>query len=181
MIIDIIFVVLLGLAFFKGGSKGLIVAVFSLLGFIIGMAAAMKLSSVVASRIETATGTTGPWMPFLSFLIVFVGTMFLVRLGAKLIQKSVEFAMLGWVNKIGGIVFYALLYAMIMSVLLFYLVQMKIISAAVVNSSYFYPYLKPLAPFVIESIGKVIPVFKNLFAELQSFFSSLAAQPANNP
>ena len=42
MIIDIIFVVLLGLAFFKGGSKGLIVAVFSLLGFIIGMAAAMN-------------------------------------------------------------------------------------------------------------------------------------------
>lgn len=181
MIIDIIFVVLIGLAFFKGGSKGLIVAVFSLLGFIIGMAAALKLSSVVAHKISTSTGSAGPWLPFLSFLIVFVAAMFLVRLGAKLIQKTVEFAMLGWLNRIGGIVFYALLYAMIMSVLLFYLVQMKILSIATINSSYFYPYLKPLAPYVLEMIGKVIPIFKDLFAQLQAFFGSVAAQPVNNP
>lgn len=180
MLIDIIFVVLLGLAVFKGGSKGLIVAVFSLLGFIVGMAAALKLSSVVANKISASTGSTGPWLPFLSFLIVFVAAMFLVRLGAKLIQKTVEFAMLGWINRIGGIIFYALLYAMIMSVLLFYLVQMKIISTTTTNASYFYPYLKPLAPYVLETIGKVIPIFKDLFAQLQSFFGSVAAQPSQN-
>ncbi len=175
MIIDIIFVVLMGLAFFKGSSRGLIVAVFSLLGFIIGMAAALKLSNVVAAKISAGTGSSGPWLPFLSFLIVFVAVLFLVRLGAKFIEKTVKFAMLGWLNKLGGIIFYGLLYAMVMSVLLFFLVQMKLLSLATINSSYFYPYIKPLAPFVLDALGKIIPIFKDLFAQLQAFFGEMAS------
>lgn len=172
MIIDIIFLVLMGLAIFKGGSKGLIVALFSILGFIVGLAAALKLSAVVASKI--APGSNAPWLPFLSFLIVFVAAMLLVRMGAKILEKSVEFVMLGWLNKLGGIVFYVLLYAIISSIFLFYLTQLHIISAETTTASYFYPYLKPLGPLVIEGLGKVIPWFKDMFATLQDFFGKLA-------
>ena len=54
MVIDIIFVILLLLAVIKGYQRGLIVAVFSLIAFIIGLAAAMKLSTVVAGHIGGA-------------------------------------------------------------------------------------------------------------------------------
>jgi membrane protein required for colicin V production len=48
MVIDAIFIVLMILAVIKGFRNGLIVAVFSFLGIIIGLAAAMKFSTVVA-------------------------------------------------------------------------------------------------------------------------------------
>ncbi len=178
MIIDLIFLALMGLAIFKGYSKGLVIALFSIAGFIIGLAAAIKLSAVVANKIAAGTNSSGPWLPFISFLIVFVGAMFLVRLGAKLVQKAVQAVMLGWVNRIAGAVFYALLYAIILSIFLFYINQLHLFSADTFASSKAYPYLKPLGPYVINSLGAVIPWFKNMFAQLQDFFSGMAAQPA---
>ena len=49
MIIDIIFVILIVLALLQGYRRGLIVAVFSLISIIVGLAAAIKLSAVVAN------------------------------------------------------------------------------------------------------------------------------------
>ena len=51
MIIDLIFAVVIVLAIFKGYQRGLIVGLFSLVAVIIGLAAAMKLSAVVAKYI----------------------------------------------------------------------------------------------------------------------------------
>jgi membrane protein required for colicin V production len=48
MIIDIIFLLLMIFAVMKGMRNGFVVAVFSFLGIIIGLAAAMKFSTVVA-------------------------------------------------------------------------------------------------------------------------------------
>ena len=52
MIIDIVFVIIMILAIFKGLSKGLMLGIFSLLAFIIGLAAALKLSVVVAAYLK---------------------------------------------------------------------------------------------------------------------------------
>ena len=52
MIIDIAFAIVMILAIFKGFSKGFIVGIFSLLAFIIGLAAALKLSVVVANYLR---------------------------------------------------------------------------------------------------------------------------------
>ena len=49
MIIDIAFILTMIIAIFKGLSKGFIIGIFSLLAFIIGLAAAIKLSAIVAA------------------------------------------------------------------------------------------------------------------------------------
>ena len=61
MIIDIIFLILLALAVIKGISRGFIVAVFSFFAIIIGVAAAMKLSYIVANWLQHSfnTGKSG--------------------------------------------------------------------------------------------------------------------------
>src|SRR5256885_793509 len=84
----------------KGLRKGLIIAVFSLLGFFIGLTAALKLSSVVADYIGTITNITQRWLPFIAFILVFIIVVFLVRLGAKMLEKVLQIAMLGWLNKL---------------------------------------------------------------------------------
>src|SRR5689334_10933665 len=103
MILDLIFVIILVLAVFKGYRRGLIVGIFSFLALIIGLAAAIKLSTIVAGYIGKAVNVSDQWLPIISFAVVFMLVVLLVRLGANLIERSIEIAMLGWVNKLGGI------------------------------------------------------------------------------
>jgi membrane protein required for colicin V production len=172
MFVDAAYMILIAIGIFKGLRKGFIIAVFSVLGFIVGIAAALKLSAVVAVKLAEHTGV-GKWLPALSFLIVFIATAFLISLLGKLIEKTFETVMLGWVNRLAGVALYILLYSIIYSVFLFYAVQLHIIKEGTTAASVVYPYLQPLAPKIIDGIGKFIPWFKDIFAALENFFTGL--------
>lgn len=173
MFIDIIFLLLIVLACIKGLRKGFIIALFSIAGFIAGLAAALKLSALVAEKLSSNLNASGKWLPALSFLLVFIAVVILVNLGARLIQKSFEMVMLGWVNRVGGLLLYALLYSILFSIFLFYATQLHFIKADTIAASQAYPYLQPLGPKVINSLGTVIPVFKDMFTHLENFFEKL--------
>lgn len=173
MLIDVTFAVLFVLACVKGYSKGFIVALFSIVGFIVGLAAALKLSAVVATKLSTAVNISSRWLPFLSFLLVFIVVLILINLGAKLIQKSVELVMLGWLNRLAGILLYLLLYSILLSVLLFYTTRLHIVSAETVSTSMLYEFIQPLGPKLINSMGAIIPLFKDIFTDLQDFFEKI--------
>jgi membrane protein required for colicin V production len=174
MIIDLVFIVILVLAVFKGYRRGLIVGVFSLLAIIIGLAAAIKLSAVVASYIGTDSSISEKWLPVVSFAIVFILVVLLVRLGANLIQRTAELAALGWVNRLGGILLYVAVFIMVYSVLLFYAGQINILSDSTIEKSVTYPYVQPWGTRVIGWVGSFIPFFKDMFTELQDFFEGVA-------
>jgi membrane protein required for colicin V production len=173
MIIDTIFLILMGLAIYKGYSKGFIVAIFSVLAFIVGLAAALKLSTTAAAMLSEHT-SLGKWMPALSFLIVFIGFAFLVRIVGKIVQKTFETVLLGWANRLAGILLYAFLYCIIFSVFVFYAVQLHFLQPQTTMASTSYTYLHTLGPKVIEGFGVIIPWFKNMFTELEQFFGSFA-------
>ncbi|MDQ6608967.1 MAG: CvpA family protein, partial [Bacteroidota bacterium] len=135
MLIDIIAFIILILAIFKGFSKGLIVALFSFLAFIIGLAAALKLSAAMASYIGSNVAVSQRWLPFIAFIIVFIIVVLLIRLGAKLLQGAAQMIMLGWLNRIGGALFYILIYFFIFSILLFYATQLGMIRPASIQAS----------------------------------------------
>jgi membrane protein required for colicin V production len=173
-IIDIIAFALIFIGVIKGMRNGLVLGIFSVLAFIIGLAAAIKLSAVVAEQLEASTNLSQRWLPVLAFALVFVLVVFLVRLGAKLIEKALQMAMLGWLNKLGGIILYVLLYLLIFSVLLFYAEQLNLIKPATAEVSLTYPIIYPMAPEVIGALGTVLPFFRDMFAELETFFDRLA-------
>lgn len=176
MFIDLTFAVILVIAVFKGLSRGFIIAVFSLLAFVVGLAAAMKLSTYAAHYLEGNTNISARWLPFISFLLVFLGVVLLVRLAAKLIEKSVEFAMLGWLNRLLGVLLYMALYTTIFSIILFYAVQMNIIRQETILASRTYHFIEPWGPYAINGLGAVIPWFRDMFEELKQFFGSLPAK-----
>ena len=174
MIIDIIALVLIVMAIFKGLRNGLVVAIFSLLAFIIGLLAAIKLSTVVADYLGENVNVSQRWLPVLAFALVFIVVVLLVRLGAKAIEGVLKVAMLGWINRIGGVVLYIVLYLFIFSILLFYLEQLNIIKPSTIESSVTYEHIKPIGPAIMNAFGSVLPFFKNMFSELDSFFDHLA-------
>ena len=173
MIIDSAFLIIMIIAVFKGFIKGFVVGIFSLIAFIIGLAAALKLSAVVAQHLQSSSGITARWMPLLAFSLVFLVVVLLVNFGARIIKKTVSLAMLGWLDRLGGILLYIIIYTIIFSVLLFFAEKMTILKPETIKVSKVYDFVAPWGPAVIDNIGKIIPVFKDLFMELQSFFQNL--------
>ena len=92
---------------------------------------------------------------------------------AKAIEKLLDLAMLGWANKLAGILFYFFLYGIIVSILLFYAVELKLIKADTMQASVTYEWVRPLGPFVINQLAVILPFFRNMFDQLESFFGRL--------
>jgi membrane protein required for colicin V production len=174
MLIDIIFIVLLIAAVFKGYTRGLIVAIFSILALVTGLAAALKLSVVTAEWLKNAVHIAAKWLPVLAFALVFTVVVLLVRLGAMALQKTAALAFLGWADKLGGILLYTILYLIIFSILLFYAEKLDILKQETIASSRTYVFVKPWGPKAINLIATLIPYFKDMFQQLAGFFANLS-------
>jgi membrane protein required for colicin V production len=170
MFLDSVVIIILVFAFFKGFRKGLVVALFSFIGFFIGLAAAIKLSSIAAFYINESFTISQRWVPFIAFTLVFLLVVFLVRLGAKAIEGMLSAVTLGWVNRVGGVLFFSVLYLFIFSLFVFYAEQLHVIKEDTMQASVTFPFLKQLAPKMMSILGAVIPVFSNMFHDLMNFF-----------
>jgi len=177
MIIDIIALILLAMAVFKGYSRGLIVSILSFLAILIGLAAAMKFSIVVAEWLDDNTNIGSQWLPLLSFILIMIGVILIVRWIANLAEAAIEIVLLGWLNKLGGIIFYVLLYMLVYSIILFYATEMHLLKPETIMASQTYGIIEPWGPKAIGALGYIIPFFKNMFTELQQFFGNIADTP----
>jgi membrane protein required for colicin V production len=178
MLIDTVALVLLIISVFKGFTKGFIVALFSFLAFIIGLAAALKLSTLAASYIGNAVNISQRWLPVIAFLVVFLIVALAIRLGAKMLEGVVKLAMLGWLNRLGGIILYILIYFFIFSILLFYAQQLHLLKPQTIEASVSYPWIQPIAPKIMSIMGAVIPFFKDMFDQLLQFFQNVSGKKA---
>ncbi len=176
MIIDILFIIIVVLALVKGLSRGFIVAAFSLVALIAGLAAALKLSVVMASHLKDAMHIAAKWLPLVAFLVTFILVVLLVRLLATALQKAVELVWLGWINKLLGMLLFLALYIIILSVLLFYAEKMVLVNAETIASSKTYEYIKPWGPKAMNAIGSLVPVFKDMFHQLEDFFAGVSTK-----
>lgn len=176
MLIDLIFFLFIIIGVVKGLQRGFIVAIFSIIAIIIGIAAAMKLSTVAAGYLKDSVDISSRWLPVISFIVVFLIVVVLVRLGANILHKTVEIVFLGWLNRLLGAVLYFLLYIVVFSVLLFFAEQSGIIKQQTITNSKIYPWVEPIGPYVINGVGNIIPFFRDMFNELKEFFSDMSKQ-----
>jgi len=174
MLLDLVFLIIVLFGIIKGYQRGLIVGIFSFIAIIVGLAAAIKLSVVVAAYIGKSVKVSEGWLPVIAFIVVFLIVVLLVRLGAKFIQRTVELSMLGWMNRIGGVLFYLVIYIAVFSVFLFYIEEMNLLKADTINKSVTYSFVQPWGPRIINGFGTLIPFFKNMFAELENFFDGIS-------
>jgi len=173
MTIDIIYLLILALAAYRGFRQGLVHAAFSFIGFFVGLAAALKLSAVVASKLEASFSRPAPWWPFLAFFLVLVAVSGIMRLAAAGISGTLQLVMLGWVNKLGGFLLYAMLYTLLFSVVLFYGDHLLHLSPKTLEDSAVYPYIRPWGQWAMDAWGRILPQFRNVFQDMERFFEQV--------
>jgi membrane protein required for colicin V production len=118
------------------------------------------------------------WLPVLAFFVVFLIVVLAIRLGAKMLEGVVKLAMLGWLNRLGGIIFFILIYFFIFSILLFYAQQLHLLKPETIEASVSYPWIQPIAPKIMSIMGAVIPFFKDMFDQLLQFFQNVSGKKA---
>ena len=173
MLLDVIAITIIIAFFIRGYMKGIIVAAFSVLAIILGIIAALKLSERLATYLLEEGIITSAWGQVVSYAILFVGVVFLVRMIAKAIESAMKAVMLGWANKLVGGILYAFLGAVVWSALLWLGTEIQFIKPALITESKTYTYIVPIAPMVAEKVGYIIPMAKSVFADLEQLFSKV--------
>ncbi len=173
MWIDLLWLFIMAMAALKGFRNGLIGAAFSFAAFFIALAAALKLSAIVAVFLRDSFQQSSAWIPVIAFVLVFLVISALVNMAAKVFSKTLDMVMLGWVNKLGGFLLYAIMYTLILSVLIFYFDQILHISDSVKQQSKVYAYIEPWGEWTMNALGNLIPWFKDVFKDMQDFFGKV--------
>jgi membrane protein required for colicin V production len=176
MILDACCLLLLILAVFKGVTKGFIRALLAFFAIGIGWMVATHFSGSLSKYLLAHGMTNSKWLPVLCFGAVLLATFILIHFLGKAIDKLTEMMMMGWLNKLAGILLYAIIYGMLFSSLLFFLQKMQILTPENTKDSIAYPYLSKWAPKILEKASEIVPFLKNTAQELNEFFENSSSK-----
>ena len=170
MWLDILTGTLLIVAILQGLRKGLIKALLSFFSFFIGLIVAYQFAGWVARLLKQYTKIESHWLPFISFLFILLVVLFLIRWVSGLLQQTAEVLMLGWLNKLLGIVLYGFIYFTIWSALVYFLQILGVLEAVKMKDAYSYSYLQKWWPYCMEKMSQWLPFIKTTIASFPNPF-----------
>jgi len=116
--IDILILVPLGYAGYKGFKHGLIIEVFTLLALFVGLYAGIHFSDFMANFLKNSFSWDSEYLPIIAFTFVFLGVGAMVFFAGKAIEQMVRVVNLTPLNKLFGVFFGVLKMIYIVSVIL---------------------------------------------------------------
>ncbi|MDP3879565.1 MAG: CvpA family protein [Dehalococcoidales bacterium] len=158
--LDITLLVIIASAVFFGLKTGLIKAVFSLAGIIVGVILAGRLHTPLAGQL---TFIPQPGIAeVVAFAIILIGTMIVASILARLVKWTASIVMLGWVNYLGGAAFGFVMGSLFCGALLASWV--KYFGAAEIISQ------SSLANILLDRFPAVLALLPEEFDAIRSFF-----------
>ncbi len=150
-IVDLILIIILAAAAIRGFVKGFFVEFASVAALVLGILCAMMfsvymrnwLSGVLSWRLET--------IRTVAFLIIFISVVIVVHLIANLLEKFVRAIALGFLSRLGGVVFGVIKTAFIVSFLMYIIARIEFYDVTIIpkgpksESKYWAP-IEKLAP-----------------------------------
>jgi membrane protein required for colicin V production len=156
--IDIILGLILLFAAISGFRKGFISELASLAALILGIWGAIEFSYITTDLIEKHFNPGNDYLNIISFVVTFIVIVILVHLVGSSVNKLIELAMLGFLNKAAGFVFGIIRSALILSIILLVFDRIdqdvEIISQKTKTESRLYEPIRNLAPSIFPFIKK---------------------------
>jgi membrane protein required for colicin V production len=155
-VLDIIIVLVLLFGAYRGFKKGFVYTVALSLAFVLGTIGSFQLAGKFAAYLTKTFDYHSPWLPFFSCILVFVIIIVLVVLLAKVLEKFLKTASLGWLNKLAGMLLGIFKMAFFISVI-FWLLQLvgqkiPVLSESRKSKSILYQPVAVIAPAVLPVI-----------------------------
>ncbi len=158
--LDIVILVPLVITALTGLKMGIIKAVLSLAGLIVGV--------ILAGRLYTPLSEMLSFIPqaavakIVAFAIILIGVLVIASILARLLKWAASIMMLGWVNRLGGAVFGLVLGAITCGALLAAWVKFLGIGETISGSI--------LAGVLLDSFPLVLGLLPEEFSAVRSFF-----------
>ena len=157
--LDIILLVALVIPTFIGLRQGLIKAVLSLVGIIIGVVLASNFYENVANLFSFISNTDVA--NIIAFVLILVVVMIIATLLARLLKTVVKLVMLGWVNSLGGAIFGFVMGAVVMGAIL--ATWVKFFGSDLISESLIASILLDKFPVVLSLLPKEFDTVRNFF------------------
>lgn len=156
--LDIVILVLIAIPTVIGLKMGIIKAVLSIIGVIIGVVLAGKFYVSLGESLPISDEGVAK---IVAFAIILIGVMIITAIAASLLKKIVSAILLGWVNRLGGAIFGFLLGAIfcgaILSVLGSFVADSDVVKdswlASVLLDSF--PLVLALLPDELDSVRSI--------------------------
>lgn len=162
MLLDIIILIAIALAGYKGFKRGLVVSALSFIAIFIGLLAAFKISSTVVEYVENEK-EPATWYHIAIFFLILIGVILLIQLIARAVRGTLRLVQLGLLDSIGGAIFHVAVYLFVLSFFILYANMLGFLPEELRSTSITYHYLSPLAPKTLSFLGKIFPIFNDLF------------------
>jgi len=158
--LDIALLVLIAVPTFTGFKMGIVKAVLSLAGMILGVILAGNFYRVLAPMLTFIEQEN--LANIAAFAIIFIGMMIIAGVAASILSKIISMMLLGWVNHLGGAAFGFLLGAIFCGAIL--ATWVKFLGAgATINDS-------GLALILLDRFPLVLALLPSEFNAIGSFF-----------
>jgi len=156
--IDIFILIIVVVAAISGFSKGLIIGMASLAGLVLGIVLSLKFAGYVEIALKNMFDSHSVFMYIIAFAVCFGLVVLAVHAIAKSIEKVVEIAALGFLNRLGGAAFGILKALFLLSALIYFITLFspdnQLISPLQKEKSRFYKPLEGFLPAVLPFLNE---------------------------
>jgi len=163
-ILDIILLICFIPALVQGIRKGFIAQAISIISIIVGIWASARFADVVAGWVAQYITASEQVMKVVAFALILIVVFFLLGLIGKMLEGIFNFVLLGWLNKLLGVVFALLKTALIVGLVIMAFSSLNdtfhLVKEEVLNESVLYPPLKKIAFDVFPYIKDMLNLGK---------------------
>jgi membrane protein required for colicin V production len=158
--LDIAIIVIIGLTIFAGLKIGIIKAVLTLAGVIVGVILAGRFYAALAEQLTFIPQET--LARVVAFAIILVGVILVASIIAGVIKWLASIVLLGWVNRLGGALLGVIMGGIFCGALLAIWTKFLGISDLIAESA--------LANFLLDYFPMVLALLPDEFDSVRSFF-----------
>jgi membrane protein required for colicin V production len=150
---DILILIILGYSLVRGLFRGLVKEVSSIVGVLGGFYAAYTYYHVLAGLLAGFINDKS-YLNILSFLIIFCGVLIAVGVLGVIIKYLLNITFLGWIDRIGGVVFGVFKGVLIVSILFITLTAFLPKGTAFIQNSELAPHVSWISEKMAQVVSK---------------------------
>jgi membrane protein required for colicin V production len=172
-VIDLIIILPILFGAYRGFRKGLIMDVVNILAFVLALLGAFKLMDQSIVWLVEIFGKPNPFIPFLAFILVFIGIVLGVNILGKMLKGLVGLTILGSIDKLIGALIGMFKWAFGASLILWLLNNFSdgVFSEQTLEDSIVLPILIGFAPSVISFLSGLFPFVETMLESIQYLIS----------
>jgi len=120
-VVDIVLLLCFIPAVIGGIRKGFVRQIAALIALVLGIWGGLHFSSFISGTLRGWLDTSNTIIDILSFTIIFILVVLAVTIVGRLTEGIVKIILLGWLNRLLGVIFAIIKYALIFSIIIYLL------------------------------------------------------------